>query len=298
MTDTAAGGDRTRSPERPARRRTTWLAEPNPVLVKELRARFRGPRPFVLVTVFLLLISAAAWLALQALLELGAAASLLGLVIIQTLEVLGVMLLGPILTAGAIAGEKERQTWELLLATPLSGHEIVRGKVGAAMAYVALLAFCALPVLSLGLLVGGVSLLDIVSAQLAVVAAGFVYTSLGALLSVLSSSTSRAIVGSYAAMFLMLCGGLCATPVSMSLSTGVFVGGNWDNPMAVGGGAMALAQLFSAATSLLLGLVFLLAAGSRARPGGRPVAVVVVALLLTWWALSFISWPLIRFLVR
>src|SRR5262249_54855100 len=67
-----------------------------------------------------------------------------------------VLLLTPIYAAGAIAEEKERRTLEFLLATDLSGREIVLGKFISRVANLALLVATTLPILGLTQLWGGV----------------------------------------------------------------------------------------------------------------------------------------------
>lgn len=273
---------------------------PNPVLVKELRARFRGGRAFAALTVFLLAVSATVLLAVGAagatlsagnLGQTGAATSTLGPVIfgiVQGVELLLIVLLAPALTAGAISGEKERQTWDLLVATPLTGQEIIRGKIGAAMAYVALLAFSALPVMSLSFVFGGVSLVTILGSQLQLLATGLVYTSLGALASTFTPSTMRAMVASYGVVFLMSCGGICALPsmLMLGLMSSLAQGSALSS-------SMAMSQLVSATSSLLLGSALLLAAGSRIRPGSRSMAAPIIALLALWFVFFVCVGPIL-----
>ena len=57
----------------------------------------------------------------------------------------------PALCAGAIAGERERQTLATLQVTLLRPRSILLGKVVAALAYLVLLIVAALPVLGVGL---------------------------------------------------------------------------------------------------------------------------------------------------
>ena len=49
------------------------------------------------------------------------------------------LLVVPAFTAGAVAGERERHTFELLYTTPLSPFSIVAGKVIASTGYLLLL---------------------------------------------------------------------------------------------------------------------------------------------------------------
>jgi hypothetical protein len=107
-------------------------------------------------------------------------------------EMVVVMLIGPALTMGTISGEVERQTLDLLVATPLSGNTILRGKVGAAMGYILLLVMSALPVLSAVTLLGGVSATEVLLNQAQVLTAGLLFVMLGAFFSAVTRSTARA----------------------------------------------------------------------------------------------------------
>lgn len=67
-----------------------------------------------------------------------------------------VLLLTPALVAGAIADEKRRKTLHYLLASQLTGPEIVLGKLMARMLYAGVLLGVSFPVMSLLVLLGGV----------------------------------------------------------------------------------------------------------------------------------------------
>src|SRR5690348_15834778 len=63
----------------------------------------------------------------------------------------------PALTAGAITGERERQTLDLQLCAPISAVGLLWGKLVGSMAYVLLVLLLLAPVFSLTLLLGGVA---------------------------------------------------------------------------------------------------------------------------------------------
>src|SRR5262249_25579729 len=67
-----------------------------------------------------------------------------------------VFLLTPVLTAGAIAEEKQRRTLDGLLTTHLRDREIILGKLVSRLAQMALLLLAGLPVLGFMQLLGGV----------------------------------------------------------------------------------------------------------------------------------------------
>jgi ABC-type transport system involved in multi-copper enzyme maturation permease subunit len=74
--------------------------------------------------------------------------------ILQLLLVVG---LGPAMAAGTIASERERRTIEHVFVTQLSNAEIVLGKLLARLYQTACLAMVGLPILSLAMLMGGIT---------------------------------------------------------------------------------------------------------------------------------------------
>jgi ABC-type transport system involved in multi-copper enzyme maturation permease subunit len=137
----------------------------NPIVVRELRGGLRSMRRISLLTFFLFVVG------LFLLLVYNIAASTLEsngysgssssvgstfFPVIVGVELFFVCLITPAQTAGALVGERERQTYDCLLVTPLSPWRIVVGKLVAGLAYVALLLLAALPLQSMAFLMGGV----------------------------------------------------------------------------------------------------------------------------------------------
>ena len=81
-----------------------------------------------------------------------------------------ISLLAPSFAAGAITGEKERKTYEMLLASPLRPGAIVLGKLAASLCHLAVLVLCSLPIVMLCLPLGGVSLYEVLATYLAMAA--------------------------------------------------------------------------------------------------------------------------------
>lgn len=198
----------------PARlRRRAW----NPVLIKELRSRFRGARAFVILTAFLIVLSGASLLIVGRLGDTarysyygyggGAEIGRYLFGTVTTIEFVAIAFLAPALTMNAISGERERQSLELLLATPLSASKILRGKMGAALAYVLLLLFSALPVMSLAFLLGGVSPGALAMQQATLLSMAVFFLSIGLYVSSRTGRTGRSAVitfGAVAALCLFL----------------------------------------------------------------------------------------------
>ncbi|MFN8562231.1 MAG: hypothetical protein U0703_11555 [Anaerolineae bacterium] len=137
----------------------------NPVMLKELRGRMRGVRAFAVMTVYLGLMSG-----FTALLYLvyssfartsgSAAAGEIGRVLflgVVGIELLLIIFIAPAFTAGAITGERERQTYDLLQTTLLATPSFVIGKLESALGYILLLLLSGIPLQSIAFLFGGVS---------------------------------------------------------------------------------------------------------------------------------------------
>ena len=177
----------------------------NPILERELRARFRGKRSFLLLTLFVLLeigIFVVVFLSLafgdsQSMWTTGQA---LGRRVFDVFAGTLVMLVGlftPASAASVIASEREKRTLEFLELTLLTPLEIVVGKLAVALMYVGVLGVTALPVVSLVFVLGGVSPQHVVALYgvLAVLALGL--GSIGVWVSAWSKSTVGATVMAY-----------------------------------------------------------------------------------------------------
>jgi ABC-type transport system involved in multi-copper enzyme maturation permease subunit len=94
-------------------------------------------------------------------------------------QALGIWLLVPALAAGALAQEREQQTLETLLLSPLSPLQIVWGKAAGVMALSSVLLLGTLPLLSLCFLLGGVSPGEVLAGYSLLLALALFYTGLG-----------------------------------------------------------------------------------------------------------------------
>ena len=81
-----------------------------------------------------------------------------------------VSLMAPSFAAGAITGEKERESYEMLLASPLRpGGDRARQARRVAVPARAILMICSLPIVMLCLPLGGVSLYEVLAAYFAMI---------------------------------------------------------------------------------------------------------------------------------
>jgi ABC-type transport system involved in multi-copper enzyme maturation permease subunit len=168
-----------------------WLRR-NPVMLKELRARMRGNRAFALLTAYLGALALLVILVYLIFLSSDAPMSsvndrrMLGKAIfgiILGIELMAVIFIAPGLTAGAISSEKERQTFDLLRTTLLPASSLVLGKFAAALLFLFLLLFAALPVQSLAFLFGGVAVEEVLIGVLVLVVTAVAFSAAGMLFS-------------------------------------------------------------------------------------------------------------------
>ena len=178
----------------------------NPVMRKELRGRMRGIRAFIVLTIYLGLMSV--FTALLYLIfttsTVGATGSasigsvgrvlFIGLV---GIELLLIIFIAPAFTAGAITGERERQTYDLLRTTLLASPSFVIGKLESALSYILLLLFSAIPLQSIAFLFGGVTELELVIAFVVLLVTAITLGTVGIFFSAITPRTISATVRSY-----------------------------------------------------------------------------------------------------
>jgi ABC-2 type transport system permease protein len=186
----------------------------NPVIVKELRSRMRGARAFAVLTGVLLLLGSVSFGLYRIVLTTAAYGGLplspqIGQALfagLALLELIMICFVTPALTASAISGEREMQTYEMLLATPLNPASILRGKLFSALSYVFLLIFAAVPLCSLVFTFGGVSPRDMLKTLVILVVIAVTLGVLGIFMSTWLRHSSRATVLTYLLVLTLLIG--------------------------------------------------------------------------------------------
>lgn len=141
---------------------------PTPVMSKDLRLRMRGWRWAGVVSLYVAILAAVALaFLLQKYNPAGGQASTAGVRLLQCLSIFQLLLLvfvTPTSVAGAISGERQQRTWELLMASRVSASEIVWSKLVAGLAFNLVLIGASLPIFSLVFLFGGLTLADLIPA--------------------------------------------------------------------------------------------------------------------------------------
>lgn len=117
-----------------------------------------------------------------------------------------VLTLTPALTAGVIASEKQSKTLHYVMATPLSGVEVVLGKLLSRLLHVGVFLGVGFPVLSMLVLLGGVDPWLVLLACGAAASSAFVLAAAAVLASVYARRVREALFLSYALEFLWLVG--------------------------------------------------------------------------------------------
>jgi ABC-2 type transport system permease protein len=140
--------------------RAAWRV--SPILIKEMRSTMRGGRTFLGLTLFLLFLAAMTLLVYYSIYATGDGSSAAGagraiFIFLSVVQLLMLSVITPPLTAGTIAGERQNQTFDMLMATPLTPTQVLRGKLLASMNYLFLLMFASLPINSIVFLFGGVT---------------------------------------------------------------------------------------------------------------------------------------------
>lgn len=189
------------------------MSEFNPVLVKELRSRMRGARSFVVLSIYLIILSGVTLLLYAAIASSASndinAGREIGRALFFTIGAVAlteVCVITPALTAGSIAGERERQTYDLLVGSLLSPWQIVWGKLAAALSYALLLIVAVVPLMSLAFLFGGVTLAEVVIALIGLITTAVLYACLGLFWSTVMRSTLAANSLAIGSVILMLLG--------------------------------------------------------------------------------------------
>lgn len=187
---------------------------------KELRGRMRGPRSFIALTFYLALL--AGFTVMIYLLQEQAAASQMafgggnpyvagqvGQAVFTTLlllQILLVVFLAPAATTGAISLEREKQTLDLLTATPVSTLGIVLGKLASSLAFVVVLILASIPLTAVVFVFGGVAPEDILRGYVVLLVTAVGFGSLGIFFSSITRRTQSATFLTYLAVLALTVG--------------------------------------------------------------------------------------------
>ncbi|ODU01055.1 MAG: hypothetical protein ABS79_02340 [Planctomycetes bacterium SCN 63-9] len=172
-----------------------------PIIAREA---LTAPRPFryylsrASFTTFLFIFLWTAWQSVigwRTINEVGVIARFGGVVygVVAILQLTLMLFFAPLFTAAAIAHEKDRRTFTLLLMTDLSDLEIVLGKLTAGLMNILMILGASVGVLSLCALFGGISFLQVANLFAVTAASGVAGGALGLLIALWRDRTFQSI---------------------------------------------------------------------------------------------------------
>src|SRR5437588_2490149 len=160
----------------------TFLA----LLTKELRLRMRRERTVWVIIAYILLMGLLGWFFISSFnngygyntYNLSSVGTQL-YTLLAEIQLFLILFITPAFTATAVNGERERQTYDLLLCSRISSFSLVSGKLVAGLANALLLIAASVPLFSLVFFFGGVSPAQVLTALLVFVVTTFMIGTFG-----------------------------------------------------------------------------------------------------------------------
>ncbi|MEJ9279586.1 ABC transporter permease [Ureibacillus thermosphaericus] len=186
----------------------------NPVLMKELKLRFRTFKSFSGLMFYLavLIIFVSGFLLLFTEFSISGffvpSNSFTMFSVLSVLQMALVMFITPGLTAGAISTEREKQTLNILLTTTQSSSQIIIGKLLSSVAFLILMLIAGLPLYSIVFLFGGVSPGQFFTMFFFYLVTLIAIGSIGIMFSTITKRTIISMIATYGAMIFL--GGITA----------------------------------------------------------------------------------------
>ncbi len=202
----------------------------NPVLMKELKLRFRAFKSFSGLMFYLAVLCIFVVGFLMIYTQFSGTAffkpsdSFMMFSVLSILQMALVMFITPGLTAGAISTEREKQTLNILLTTTQSSTQIIIGKLLSSVAFLILMLVAGLPLYSLVFLFGGVSPSQYVTIFLFYLVTLIAIGSIGIMFSTITKKTIVSMIATYGAMIFL--GGITAFFFFIGVSMDQMVAGN------------------------------------------------------------------------
>lgn len=179
----------------------------NPILTRELRRRMRGKALMYSIIGYIMLMSGVTIMLLllkvnplaaraagdtQALLDLMTDTGRSLYIWITAIQALLVLIIAPTITAGMTTGEKERQTFDFLRVTTITPWMYISGCFLSTVFYVGLALICAMPLLGLTFLYGGVGPSDLLKSLGTLFTASLILSAFGLYISSVRDRTRTA----------------------------------------------------------------------------------------------------------
>lgn len=181
----------------------------NPILLREFRSRMRTPKTVVLICLYLAILGGLT----MAFIFVNNISSVVRpgenkyiFLAVAIIQLILLAFVAPGLTAGAISGERERQTLNILLTTHLSPFKILLSKLISSMAFIWLVLFSTLPLYAIVLLHGGVAPIKLLAMFAFYLVVIISFGMIGLFCSTWFKRTGIAVVVSYMVMLFLLGG--------------------------------------------------------------------------------------------
>ena len=123
--------------------------------------------------------------------------------VLSIAQVCIVAMIVPVMTASAISGERERQTFDIMLTTCMSPFSIVLGKVMSVVLRVLFFVAAGMPIMSLAFVVGGLSWSYLLYFVLTIILLSLLSGSIGILCSAFCRRSIAAVILSYVFYFVI-----------------------------------------------------------------------------------------------
>ncbi|SDM48474.1 hypothetical protein SAMN05518871_101342 [Psychrobacillus sp. OK028] len=181
----------------------------NPVLVKEIKLRFRSPKSFIGILFYLIAMCIFVFGFILLTTQFSGTGyfrpeeSFFMFTMLTYIQLGLILFITPGLTAGAISTEREKQTLNILLTTSQTSFQIIFGKLTSSIAFLLLLLIAGLPIYSMVFLFGGVS-----PSQLGIIFLFFFLTmlaigSIGIMYSTIIRKTIVSMIATYGTMIFL-----------------------------------------------------------------------------------------------
>ncbi len=257
------------------------------LLTKELRLRLRRERTIWVLITYLLVMTLLGVLFISRTSAYNSnSVSTLGLglyTLLVFVQLFLIMFITPAFTATTINGEKERQTFDLLLCSRLSAFELVAGKLVAGLANALLLIAASIPLFSLVYFFGGVGPAQVFQATLVFVVTAIVVGTFGLFCSTLLKRPPVSIAIAY-----MFCVIWVITPWLLSFLlqlSAPFNGSAQESYIFIGNPILAMISTFTFGVGPPIGTVSLF--GTGLAPW---ITYTIINLLLTIVLLLLSTW--------
>lgn len=182
----------------------------NPVLLKELKLRFRFFKSITGMLFYLLALTVVVGGFLIIVTQFSGNGGFMSpdesfilFMVLSILQMGLVLFITPGLTAGAISSEREKQTLNMLLMTTQSSWQIVIGKLSSSIVFLGFLLMAGLPIYSMVFLFGGVSPSQLVTIFLFYFVTMIAIGSIGIFYSTILKRTITAMIATYGTMIFL-----------------------------------------------------------------------------------------------